>query len=278
MDRNSILIEADELLSKLENKNLRIFDTTILFFGNASDLTAKEKYEKEHIPGAAFFDHNNFSEPNSDYMLMVASEAEISAQIGNIGISENSEIVVYAPGILPAATRAWWILHYAGHRNVRILNGGLDAWKKAGGEVEQGERHYAPVEYKGLFKRKMLVSKNEVMEAMKESKVCVENALMNESYQAAHITGSTCLPCTDLMLGMDAFVEQNLITEKLKKGLGFKRIITYCGGGIAATVNAVAHFMIGNENVAVYDGSMYEWMSEGLPITETGDGNWAIWE
>ena len=100
MDRNSILIEADELLSKLENKNLRIFDTTILFFGNASDLTAKEKYEKEHIPGAAFFDHNNFSEPNSDYMLMVASEAEISAQIGNIGISENSEIVVYAPGIL----------------------------------------------------------------------------------------------------------------------------------------------------------------------------------
>ena len=278
MNRNSVLIEADELLGKLGNKNLRIFDTTILFFGSASGLTANQKYAQEHIPGAAFFDHHKFSDHKSDYMYMMAPEAELSTQIGNIGISEDSEVIVYAPGILPAATRAWWILHYAGHKNVRILNGGLAAWRNAGGEIEQGERHYAPVVYKGLFKSRMFASKEEVMEAMEDSEVCIENALMNESYQAAHIKGSTCMPCTDLMQGMDVFVDQNILIKKLKTGSKFKRVVTYCGGGIAATVNAVAHFMVGNENVAVYDGSLYEWMSEGLPITETGDGNWAIWE
>jgi thiosulfate/3-mercaptopyruvate sulfurtransferase len=278
MNRNSILIEADELLKKLDDKNLRIFDTTILFFGSATGLTAREKYAQEHIPGAAFFDHQKFSDPDSDYMYMVASEAKISAQIGDIGISDESEVVVYAPEILPAATRAWWVLRYAGHKNVRSLNGGLAAWKKAGGVIEQGERQYTPTSYRGSFNPQMFANKEEVLEAMGDDQVCTENALMNESYQAAHITGSTCLPCTDLMRGMDAFVDQSQLIEKLKKGSQIKRIITYCGGGIAATVNAVAHLMIGNENVAVYDGSLYEWMSEGFPITESGDGNWAIWE
>ncbi|MFZ2489036.1 MAG: sulfurtransferase [Anaerolineae bacterium] len=277
MERSNILIEADELLSKLHNENLRIFDTTILFFGSASGLTAKEIYAQEHIPGAAFFDHQRFSDPKSDYMLMVAPEAELSAQIGGIGISADSEVIVYAPEVLPAATRAWWILHYAGHKNVRILNGGLAAWKKAGGEIEQGERHYAPVNYEGVFQPQVFASKEEVLAAMGSNEIVTVNALMQESYQAAHIPGSLCLPSTDLTQGMDAFIDSKQLIEKLRTTSQYKRIITYCGGGIAATVNAVAYRIAGHENVAVYDGSMFEWTGEGLPITETGDGNWMIW-
>lgn len=277
MERSSILIEADELLPKLGNENLRIFDTSILFFGSASGLTAREIYAQEHIPGAAFFDHQLFSDPKSDYMLMVAPEAELSAQIGKIGISADTEVIVYAPEVLPAATRAWWILHYAGHKNVRILNGGLAAWKKAGGEIEQGESHYAPVSYTGVFQPHVFASKEEVLAAIGNSEICTLNALMHESYQAAHIPGSWCLPSTDLTQGMDAFIDQKQLVEKLKATSQFKRIITYCGGGIAATVNAVAYRMAGYENVAVYDGSMFEWAGEGMPLTETGDGSWAIW-
>lgn len=277
MERSGILIEADELLHKLHNDNLRIFDATILFFGSASGLTAREIYAQEHIPGAAFFDHQRFSDPKSDYMLMVAPEAELSAQIGDIGISAASEVIVYAPEVLPAATRAWWILHYAGHKNVRILNGGLAAWKKAGGEIEQGERHYAPVNYQGVFQPQVFASKEEVLAAIGNSEIGTVNALMHASYQAAHIPGSLCLPSTDLTQGMDAFIDPKQLIEKLRATSQYKRIITYCGGGIAATVNAVAYRIAGYENVAVYDGSMYEWVGEGLPITETGDGNWAIW-
>jgi thiosulfate/3-mercaptopyruvate sulfurtransferase len=122
-----MLIEADELLTKLDDPNIRIYDATILFFRSESDPTAYERYLEAHVPGAAFFDHQNFSDPNSDYELMVAPEAELAAQIGRIGIDEDSEVVFYTSGYLPCATRAWWLLHYAGHNNVRILNGGLAA-------------------------------------------------------------------------------------------------------------------------------------------------------
>ena len=54
--------------------------------------------------------------------------------------------------------------------------------------------------------------------------------------------------------------------HRLKPADPRQRIITYCSGGIAATVNSMAHLMVGNENVAVYDGSLYEWIGEGLPV------------
>ena len=65
MKRNSIFIEADELLTRLDDNNLRIYDATIEFFQNEGDPTANENYQKGHIPGAAFFDHLDFSDTSS---------------------------------------------------------------------------------------------------------------------------------------------------------------------------------------------------------------------
>ena len=69
---------------------------------------------------------------------------------------------------------------------------------------------------------------------------------------------------------MAAFASDAEIAARLKEEAQHERIITYCGGGIAATVNAVAHLMAGNENVSVYDGSMSEWVGEGMPTTKGG--------
>lgn len=71
----------------------------------------------------------------------------------------------------------------------------------------------------------------------------------------------------DLMHDMASFLPDDVLVSRLKEEAQHERIITYCGGGIAATVNAMAHLMAGNENVAVYDGSMAEWVGEGLPTT-----------
>jgi len=278
MKRTNVLIDANELLNKIKNENIRIYDTTILFFPSQSDLTAHEQYLQGHIPGAAFLDQNKLSDPTSDYMFMVLPEKELENQIGNMGITKDMEIVLYAPEILPAATRAWWVLRYAGHDHVRILNGGLSAWKEAGGEIEQGERQYDPTIFKAHYRPSMFANKEEVLRVIENDDVNIVNALPQASYQAAHIAGSTCFSCMDLMDGMNAFIPVDQLISKLTEESRYKRIITYCGGGIAATVNAVAHFIAGHENVAVYDGSMYEWMSEDLPMVMTGDGNWAIWE
>jgi thiosulfate/3-mercaptopyruvate sulfurtransferase len=265
MNRDNILIEADELLKKLDNKNIRIYDATI----------TDDVYQQGHIPGAVYFDHERFSDPNSPYTYTILPEAELVVQIGSAGISNDLEIVVYACGMLPYAVRAWWVLRYAGHNNVRVLNGGLSAWKKAGGKIEQEARQYEPSIFKGQFRPNMFASKEEVLEAMEDDDVCTVDVLPLVSYEASHIVGSTCLPCMDLMQEMDYFLPDDILALRLKEVSQYKRIITYCGGGIAAAVNAMAHIMTGHKNVAVYDGSLYEWLAEGLPTN--GTGKWEIW-
>lgn len=277
MKHNRMIIEADELLEKLDKENVQIYDATLLFFRNESAPTAYEQYLQGHIPGAAFFDHQKFSDPNGAYSFTILPEAELAAQIGAIGIAEDSEVILYAVDVLPAASRAWWLLHYAGHNNVRVLNGGLAAWKKAGGEIEREARQYEPCVYNGRFRPDVFAGKEAVRQAMEDSEVGTINTLPLESYEAAHIAGSSCLPCMDLMQGMAAFLPDDELALRLQEKSQYKRIITYCGGGIAATVNAMAHLMMGHENVAVYDGSMSEWVGEGLPTEGTAVDKWEIW-
>lgn len=265
MERNSILIEADELLKKLGNENIRIFDATI----------TDDAYLQGHIPGAAYFDHERFSDLENPYSMAILPEIRLAEQIGKAGISNDSEIVVYACGMLPYAVRAWWVLRYAGHTNVRILNGGLTAWTKAGGQVEQEARSYNPASFNAHFNPNMFASKEEVLAFIENTDTAIVNVLPLVSYEASHITGSICVSCMDLMQGMDYFLPDDQLALRLKEVSQHKRIITYCGGGIAATVNAVAHLMTGYENVAVYDGSLYEWLGEKLPVT--GTGKWEIW-
>lgn len=162
-----------------------------------------------------------------------------------------------------------------GHNNVRVLNGGLTAWKNAGGMVEQVTRQYEPAVFKAQFRPNMFASKEEVLGSMEDGDVATVNVLPFVSYEASHIAGSSCLPCMDLMWEMDYFLPDDKLALCLKEVSQHKRIITYCGGGIAAAVNAAAHLMTGHENIAVYDGSMYEWLGEGLPIN--GTGKWEVW-
>lgn len=267
MNRNEILIEADELLKKFGDPNIRIFDATVTDDG----------YMQEHIRGAAFMEHENFSAPESQnrYTSMLPAD-KLAEKIGALGISNETEVIVYACGMLPYAVRAWWVLRYAGHNNVRILNSGLSAWKQAGGEVEKEARQYPPAAFQPQLREWMYVDKEEVIESLKSSEVAVVNVMPRESYEGLHIEGSTCLSSMDLMQKLDAFLPDDQIAARLQEVTHNKRIITYCGGGIAAAVNATAHLMTGYENVAVYHGSMFEWIAEGLPTV--GPGNWEIWK
>lgn len=268
MNRDTFLIEADELMTKLNDPNVRIFDATIAFFRKDTDPTAYDDYVEAHIPGAAFFDHQAFSDSTNKYMYMVLPEDELMAQIGRKGISADSEVIVYTGNLLPCATRAWWVLTYAGHPNVRLLNGGIEAWKAAGGQIEQGENQYKPTTFNSQIHPEMFATKEDVLASLENGNVCVVNTLSDDSYQQAHITGSSLLPCIDLMHEMAAFRSTEELAARLHdEAQQHGRIITYCGGGIAATTNAMAHRIIGNKNVAVYDGSMDEWGGEKLPIT-----------
>lgn len=272
MERQRFLIEAGELLTKIDDPNVRIFDATIIFpIGLSPEEIAKlptahEQYLAGHIPGAAFFDHEDFTDTKSIIDYMLAPDEVLADQIGKLGVANVSEVIVYTTGILACATRAWWILRYAGLGNVRVLDGGLAAWKETGGAVEQGERSYPPVQFEADFKPEMLASKGEVQAAIETDEVYVEDALTQDWHDQEHIPGSVCLPLTDLTIGWETFLPDDQLAARLKNVGRQKRIITYCGGGVAATLNAMAYLIAGNENVAIYDGSLFEWKGEGLPV------------
>ena len=158
---------------------------------------------------------------------------------------------------------------------MRVLNGGITAWGKAGGQIEQEVRRYEPTSFTARFNPTMFANKEEVLASMEDGNVAIVDVLPLESYESTHIVGSICVSCMDLMQGLDYLLPNDQLAARLSELSNRKRIITYCGGGIAATVNAVGHLIAGHDNVAVYDGSLYEWLGENLPVV--GTGKWEIW-
>jgi thiosulfate/3-mercaptopyruvate sulfurtransferase len=278
MSNLSFLIGPRDLAGLLGDTRLRIFDASLQFFTKPGEPSSRDHYLRAHIPGAAFLDHAVLSDLSSPYREMVAPPAVVHAALGQLGVGPDDEVVVYASGVLPAATRAWWVLRYAGVDRIRVLNGGLSAWLQANLAVETGERHYPATTFAGQARPGLFADKDEVLAALGDPTVATINTLPPASYEAAHITGSTCLSAMDLMIDMSAFRPLDQLAARLSGVPSAGRIITYCGGGIAATVNAMAHLMVGHRNVAVYDGSMSEWVELDLPTTGSGNGHWAIWE
>jgi thiosulfate/3-mercaptopyruvate sulfurtransferase len=275
MSTHEFLIEPDELSGLLEVPELRLFDATVLF--NAGDETARGRYLEGHIPGAAFLDHRGLSDASSPYMYMLPDAATLCAAIGQLGIARDHAVVLYSTETLMWATRAFWVLRHAGHDRVRILNGGLRAWQEHGGAVETGESSYAATTFSGALRPEMIASKDDVLAAIGRDGVCTINALPAALYEGVdvvpyaaegHITGSTNKPFMEIA-PHERYPDLAHVRAALEAGgyLGDERVISYCRGGISATVSAVACLMVGKDDVAVYDGSLSEWAGEGLPMT-----------
>jgi thiosulfate/3-mercaptopyruvate sulfurtransferase len=272
---HEFLIEPDELSGLLETPELRLFDATVLF--NAGEKTARGQYLEGHIPGASFLDHRQLSDASSPYMYMLPDAATLCAAIGQLGIARDNAVVLYSTETLMWATRAFWVLRHAGHDRVRILNGGLGAWREQGGAVETGESSYAATTFSGALRPEVIASKDDVLASIGRASVCTINALPAALYEGAdvvpyaaegHITGSTNKPFMEIAPD-ERYPDLARVRAALEGGgyLGDERVISYCGGGIAATVSAVACLMVGKDDVAVYDGSLSEWVGEGLPTT-----------
>jgi 3-mercaptopyruvate sulfurtransferase SseA len=92
MKRENMLIETVELLKKLGNENIRIFDAAM----------NDDQYIRGHIPGSAYFAPEKFSDPNGKYNYTILSNMELERQIGDMGISNDTEVVFYSWGMLQA--------------------------------------------------------------------------------------------------------------------------------------------------------------------------------
>ena len=196
----------------------------------------------------------------------------------SVGINDGDRIVVYSTAHMMWATRAWWLLHYAGLGNVAVLNGGFRAWQEAGLETSTEAATFADGDVTVRPRPERFVNQSEVLAAIGDGAICTVNALSPDVYtgegkmsygRKGHITGSVNV-YYDELLDAGRFRSADELHAALSgKGLlDAEQVIAYCGGGISATIDALACLLVGKDEVAVYDGSMSEWVrDESLPMT-----------
>lgn len=277
------LVEAADLAGELGADNLKVFDATIHLVPAEKGYRAESglaDYGNAHIPGAAFLDQvRAVSDTSTGLGFSLPAQEALQAGLRSIGISDGDRVIVYSTGHMMWATRAWWLLHYAGLENVSVLNGGLAAWQAAGLETETEAKEFAAGNVTVTPRPERFVDQAAVLAAIGSESICTVNALAPDVYSGeakmsygrkGHITGSVNVHYDDLLDNGHFRPAEDLQAALSSKGLlDAERVIAYCGGGISATIDALACLLIGKETVAVYDGSMSEWVrDENLPMSQ----------
>ena len=271
--RDDLLIDADTLKQELHDPNLRIYDTSIVVEEKNCEmhiLADATNYSHKHICGAMLLDLvEGATNTESGMHFTLPAVEELQQYFRSVGISNDSKVVLYSSGHMMWATRAWWLLYFCGHPDIKVLDGGLDDWVEKGYPTETGLNQYPPGDFTATQKSDAFSSYRKVCDAIDEHNTCLLNVLSPEMFSGevhmsyagtGHIPGS-----------VNQFYEELLADGKLKPPEEIKKLITavkpgetnqtitYCGGGIAATLTAFVHLLTGDENVSVYDGSMEEW-------------------
>jgi thiosulfate/3-mercaptopyruvate sulfurtransferase len=202
--------------------------------------------------------------------------------MSRFGVGEGARVVLYSTANPWWATRVWWLLRIFGFDDAAVLDGGWQKWSAEGRPVETGPATQRPP---GNFiirePRPLMVGKEEVLQAIGDGAVCTLNALSPEQHtgtggnsygRPGRIKGSVNLPAAHLLdPATNAFLPAAELRRRFESVGAFgKEVITYCGGGIAASADAFALVMLGHAGVRLYDASLSEWATDPTLPMETG--------
>lgn len=250
------IVEADWLKNHLGSPNLRTFDAT--WFLPKAERSGRDEFIQQRIPGSVFFDYDKtFHREGSPFPRTMPETKVFEERLQDLGLNQRDRIVVYDNNGMFSSPRAWWMLRAIGVQEVGVLNGGLEAWKRAGGEISQGK---AAAVQKGNFTAEPLknsfVSSTDVMAALGTKTNTILDARSRERFEAAHMPGSLNLPYTDLI--EDGYIRD---THALTEYFDDRPLICSCGSGVTACILALGATVTGHQQVSVYDASWSEWGS-----------------
>jgi len=287
--RHSDAIVSTEWLSEhVDVPDLRVFEcTTYLDYlppGQEAPyrvVGGRAHYDRGHIKGAGFLDiQNELSDPNSPPHLrftMLAAE-RLAEILGGRGIGDGHRVVLYSRGRMVWATRVWWMLRAIGFDSAAVLDGGWEKWVREKLPISIDESAFPPAKLTPHPRPEIFVSKEAVREAMDDANARIVNALEPDLHRGENprygrpgrIPGSVNVPSSSLVdPGTNTFLPAEQAASKFQS-LGVdpsRQTVIYCGGGIAASLDAFVLHQLGFEKLSVYDASMSEWArDESLPI------------
>lgn len=296
MKKMPLIVTTDWLAEHSGDRDLRIIDATVFMkFPEAGGPphveSGKQAFSTGHIPGAVFADLvGELSDTASDLPFMVPPREVFIDKLTGLGIGDGTYAVIYDRNALVGeevaasywASRLAWQMRYEGFGHVAVLEGGLQKWQAEGRELSTETASYPTAEFTGQRRPELIASKEDVRQAIEDEQTILINSLSAEDFHGTHTDDprSGHIPSSEhVFFGEHADAQTKALHADDQLRAAFertgaldpdKKVITYCGGGIAATWNALLLNKLGQENVAVYDGSMTEWASDpSCPIVKS---------
>ena len=276
------LVGTEWLAAHLDDPHVRVVDSSFKLPGITP--TAREDYDRGHIPGTVFFDIDDIAEPNASLPHMIPSPELFARKMEGLGIGGDDRVVVYDSAGLSSAGRAWWMLRLFGHRNVALLDGGLPQWKADGRPLETAVpnpplRRFtarfdpALVRDKHALLGNLATRREQVVDARAAGRFAGVAEETRPGLRRGHIPGSRNLPYDRVTDPQTHRLRDAEALSELFRDAGValdRPIVTSCGSGVTACALAFALHLIGHPGAAVYDGSWSEWGLPGDTPVETG--------
>jgi len=248
-----------------------------------------QAYADSHVPGAVYLhldqDLSSAIVPGVTGRHPLPDPDVFEARMREIGLRKLDQVIVYDDGPGFYAARLWWLLTWLGHTRVSVLNGGLNAWRRAGMPMT-AERTVRP--WPGDFSAQpdpaLLITAAALLEqiggATGQTGHLLLDARAPERFRgevepidpvAGHIPGALCLPCSGNLDADGLFLPAQGLQARFPDAEAGQDLVCYCGSGVTACHNILAAVIAGLPMPVLYAGSWSEWITEpGRPVAVTG--------
>ncbi len=257
-------VQAQDVVSVKELQSLLKQDNTILV-----SAQKEVEYNKIHITGAINIDHNLLY----DDMTMLLPPSQVAQILGVNGINQNMKIVLYDEGSSKYSGRLYWILDYMGATDIKILDGGLKAWKAGRKPVTKTASTAKATTFTPKINKAYLATMATVKTAVNNSAYVIIDARTPEEYNGTnettlrlgHIPSAVNINYVSVLNTRGELKSNDeLAAIYAKAGITKdKKVIIYCKTSVRAGIEFLAlKSALGFSNVMVYDGAFTEWQSQ----------------
>ncbi|WP_421724865.1 sulfurtransferase [Bauldia sp.] len=253
-----LIMSADALNAQIDDPNLVVID-----------VRPADAFAEGHIPGAQQLNPDAVVDTNAPIEGALLPTEDIAKLLGDRGVSADAKVVLYDDKGGFHAARMFWLMEYHGHRNVSILNGGLDAWTGAGLALAEGEAaSVQPAKYAVALSPRRHATADWIMERRNDADTVVIDVRPVAMYDEGHIPWAQSIPWKG-NLAEDGTMKpaDELRAHFADHGISDDdNIVVHCQQGLASSHSYFALRLIGHPQVRTYHRSWAEWgATDDLP-------------
>lgn len=275
------LITPDALLPRLGATDLVVIDCR---FDLMQPRAGHAAWREGHIPGACYADlEHDLSAParGAGGRHPLPDPAVLAERLGRFGVDESSEVVCYDDAGGAVAARLWWLLRWMGQRRVRVLDGGLSAWREAGYPLDNHQPAVRARRYAGVAGKMPVIDADAVIAGLADDSLLLLDAREPARFtgkrepidaRAGHVPKAVNFP-------LQANLEAGRFRDPADIRAGFEKVIgdrdlhevaCMCGSGVTACHLLLALDIAGLPGASLYTGSWSDWISDSRRPVATG--------